>query len=228
MKNMKWLFLFIILLMPFIVNAEENAVIMNDVEYKTLTEAARRRTTGENTIKLLQDTSSSSISISGNKNTTIDLNGHTLTTNGFSVEGATLKLIGTGTLNLKHANAGEANFLIYGTFNNTIENYTVIDIGKNVTIKTDDTEFPTNETSKSKIFEISPKTNNGIIQYDRDYGIVVNVQNKMTIPDHTIAFYINRDFKNTEGTIPEIHLGEYSEICKMDIRRNNQCQISSN
>ena len=212
MKNIKWLFLFTILLIPFAVHAEENAVVMNDIEYQTLSEAAKKRTIGENTIKLLQDTTSSSIAITGNKNTTIDLNGHKLTTTGFTIEGATLKIIGNGTLNLKHSKAGDTNFLIYGTFNNTIENYTGIEIGKNVILKTDETEFPISIESRSKIFEISPKTNSGIIQYDRDYGIKIDIQCKMVIPDYTTVFYISRYFKNTEGTIPEIHLGEHSEI----------------
>ncbi len=166
---------------------------VNGVYYPTLEEAVKAETSG-NTIVLLEDAKlSKTISIDNGKTYVIDLNGKTIEKGDTPIEikHGTITFTGTGIIQETQSD-GHAPIVIYGSTTD-VGNYSVVNIGKGVTLK-----------GWSGLFV---KNNAG-----HAYGVVVNMSGKIDVPaanGHKTdgqGVYINGEIVDTTGHVPEINL----------------------
>ncbi len=127
----------------------------------------------------------------------IDLNGNTVTfANGgrLQLKSGSMDITGTGTM--KEAVATTAPISVYGSNNKDAENYTVVTIGKDVTL-----------TGRYGLF-----INKGPVDASTAFGVVVNIYGTLygiCSEDRTTCgagLYINGTVKKTEGNVPVVNI----------------------
>lgn len=134
-----------------------------------------------------------------NRNLTIDLGGFTLssaTTNIrlLDIKKGTVNLTGTGTI--LTTGTGGVPVRVYGSDDPTATNYTVVTVGKDVTLK----------TTIDDVYGI-------FISFVEDvphaYGVVINIDGTI---DAANGPYINGTIKDTEGNVPIINISDGATI----------------
>lgn len=155
-----------------------------------------------NTIVLENDiVLNQSVNIDNESSVVIDLNSHSIsfeTNKNFIIDGGSLTLTGTG--QLKEKNPYYSPVMVYGS-NQDEANYSVVNIGENVTIE-----------GWAGVF-IDHTDNHP----DLAYGIVINVDGTLNSVRDTAGagghgVYINGNINNTEGNVPIINLNETSKV----------------
>lgn len=210
-KNLKISILAIIaifaLIMPIVpvfaaeaeVSTQETAKL-GDSNYATLEEALYEVTAENNKIVLLDDvTLGGTVQIT--KDVTIDLNGHNISATNrlFMVQGCTFTLTGKGTL--KEETPDYAPIVMKGSNNVADKNYTVVNVGKDVTL-----------IGWAGIF-ITPYQPSG---NPYAYGAVINCDGTINAMKDSAdadgnSIYVNGQIQHTENA-PVINLSETAKL----------------
>ena len=170
--------------------------------YPTLAAAVTAAVNGD-TIKLLADvTLAETITISSGKSITLDLNGYTISKDSmpFKLTHGTLNLIGTGTIK-ETADDQYSPVLIKGSTNAADTNYSVLNVGKDVTLKGWAGVF-IDQNAKGAPYA---------------YGVKVTIDGTLVSPgdvSHTTAghaIYINGNIKHTENC-PTITINQTASL----------------
>lgn len=192
----------ILLITPMVVFAEENNVAkIGTKEYATLEEAVENANKGD-VITIIKDiTLDKSLEINDGKEITIDLNNHIISAQNktVSIQNAKVTLTGKGTV--KENTMYYGALYLKGSNNENDTNYTVVNIGKDVTLSGWTAIFVTPYTSKGNPYA---------------YGVVVNcdgTMNGLTDSDGGVGsgIYINGQIKHTKNA-PIINLGSTAKI----------------
>ena len=134
-----------------------------------------------------------------NRNLTIDLGGFTLssaTTNIrlLDIKKGTVNLTGTGTI--LATGTGGVPVRVYGSDDPAATNYTVVTVGKDVTLK----------TTVDDVYGIFISFVTGV---PHAYGVVINIDGTI---DAANGPYINGTIKDTEGNVPIINISDEATI----------------
>lgn|GEM_PF-3003184 len=176
---------------------------IGNTQYDTLAAAVTAAGSGD-TIKLLADVTGR-LAVTGGKTLTLDLNNHTLSNSAIPVfiKHGTLYITGTGTVQ-EADNDGYGAVYIYGSNDPTATNYSVIHVGKDVTLGgwagiMIDQYYDSGTTAPHA------------------YGVVVDFSGTIVTPalsTHTAAgsgIYINGAIQDTTNC-PKITIGETAKI----------------
>ncbi|MBQ8681428.1 MAG: hypothetical protein IJ509_00745 [Bacilli bacterium] len=191
------LFLFIGII-PIFVQASSNPnslVKIGDKYYETLAEAIANVGSGE-TITLISDVTLDDTLLI-NKVVNLNLNGNDITapTKVFQVQGGTLNITGEGTIKESEPNYGA--IMIKGSSNPNDSNYSVVNVGSDVTLEGWSGIFITHDDKKS-------------------YGVNVNFSGKINAVDDTsggngAGIYVNGNIKD-QSNAPVINIKDGAKI----------------
>lgn len=131
--------------------------------------------------------STSELTISDGKEHVIDLNGHRVTLSpGLVIDNAKLTFNGTGTLTASSSQPIE----LRGSATATNSNYSVLTIGEDISLEASGCNYMVN-----------------IIDANKLYGIVVNMNGKMNLSGKTEGFYVNGSVKPAcDGNVPVFNI----------------------
>lgn len=171
--------------------------IVDGVFVSTADELAKAFGESDNIIYLGADiTLTNSIKVSTGKSYVVDLNGHTIGKDKetFIIEHGKVEFKGTGTIQ-ETADNQYSPIIIKGSDTSTETNYSVVTIGKDVTLKGWAGLFIRESSNKHA------------------YGIVVNMNGKIVVPanesdatPNVHGVYINGNIKDETGNIPQINI----------------------
>jgi len=181
---------------PIMVNASANSLVrIGDNYYDSLIDAIANAGPND-TITLIDDVKLNE-SIQINKTVNINLNGNNIeaTEKVFQVEGGVLNLTGKGTIRETKPNYGA--IMIKGSDDSSDNSYSVVNIGKDVTLEGWSGIFITHNDSKS-------------------YGVVVNLNGKINSVndvngDTGIGIYVNGNIKHQNNS-PVVNILDGAEI----------------
>lgn len=197
------------------VTATQAATIatVGEKSYSTLAAALQNSTEATPAVLQTDLTSGSTklrFEIKDNNSYYLDLNGHTLylydakesyaKKRGFRIEGGKLTITGTGTIRCR----SDLGFYLLGSADENASNYTVLNIGKDVTIENgySDATWPIGIDATTK---------------DKCYGIVVNFAGtlKSTTQDKKLkgyGFTVNGQVNKSTGNVPVFNIEETAVI----------------
>lgn len=167
--------------------------------YNTLAAAVKNAPEGS-TITLFADvTLTDTITISNGNSYIVDLNGKTISKDDtpFLIEKGNVEFKGTGTIQETATNK-HAPIVIKGSTEPTAENYSVVTVGKDVTLK-----------GWSGLFVRSNPEDGSS---NHAYGVVVNMYGKIVVPAEDghakdgQGVYVNGTIKDTTGNVPVINI----------------------
>lgn len=188
-----WLLLVIL---PVLVNASSNSIVKVGGKYYESLEEAIVNATSTDTIMLisnivLEDT------LNINKTINLNLNGHDIIapTKVFQVQGGTLNITGKGKIKEEQPDYGV--IMVKGSREETDSSYSIINIGKDVTLEGWSGIFINHDSSKA-------------------YGIVVNLEGKINAVNdinggNGIGIYVNGNIKDSKNA-PVVNILEGAEI----------------
>lgn len=181
--------------------AESYEAQIGGTSYATLKDAFGEAQTGE-TITLLADCKlgADQLILDDGRNVTIDLNGFNITRSErlIEIKHGTLTLTGQGTLEENSPNY--APLVLSGSFEPQ-ENYTVLNVGPDVTLEGWAGVFITTSGS-------SPSHAYGVVV--NVAGKIVSVKDKYESNGHCI--YLNGNYTDSEGPVPEINIASTAEF----------------
>lgn len=194
-KNI-FLFLLCFFIIPIYVNADVGLEArIGDKYYDTLEEAIAN-VSSKQTIKLISDVKLDN-NLNINKTVNIDLNGNDIsaTSNVFLIKGGVLNLSGSGVIQEIKPNDGAIKLI--GSSNPSDNDYSVLNVGKDVSLKGWAGVFVSHENNKS-------------------YGVKVNLDGKVTAVDDInggtgIGVYINGNIKD-KTNYPIINITDNANI----------------
>ena len=181
---------------PIFANASAGSLVKIGNHYYENLETAIANAGENDIISLISDVDMRE-TIEIDKTVNINLNGNEITApeRVFLVEGGTLNLTGKGKIKETKANYGA--IVIKGSTNPSDNNYSVVNIGKDITLEGWSGIFITHENSKS-------------------YGVKVNFEGKINAVDDTsggegIGIYVNGNIKEKENP-PVVNIKDGAEI----------------
>lgn len=181
-----------VMAIPMTASATGAEVKIGNTTYSSLSEAFQNADDGA-TITVMNDASvSDRIIVSNGKSITLDLNGHDVSFDSnkhIQIRYGNLNIVGKGCIYEKHPNLSP--IILYGSATDQA-NYSVVTVGKNVTLKGWAGLFIDNNTAGN-------------------YGIVANVYGTLQGQKDTsgaggTALYVNGSIIHTKGNVPKITL----------------------
>lgn len=188
--------LFFLVTIPIFVDASANSLAkVGDKYYDSLAEAIANASSTDTIMLTSNVVLADTLQI--NKTVNIDLNGKTITAPSvvFQVQGGTLNVTGSGTIKETEPNYGAIK--VIGSDDPNDSKYSVVSVGKDVTLEGWSGIFITHENSKS-------------------YGVAVNLDGKINAVDDVsggngAGVYVNGNIKH-QSNAPVINISDNAEI----------------
>lgn len=195
-KRSIFIFLILFIISPLMVNASASSLArIGNNYYDSLIDAIKNASSTD-VITLINDVSLNE-TLEINKTVNINLNGNDITAKEkvFLVKGGVLNLDGEGTIKETEPNYGA--IMVIGSDDQSKKDYSIVNIGKNVTLEGWSGIFITHESSKS-------------------YGVVVNLKGKINAVNDTaggtgIGVYVNGNIKD-ETNSPIVNIQDGANI----------------
>lgn len=196
MKKIIFQLLITFIFVPSIVNASNgSAARVGNKFYYSLEEAILNASSND-TIMLISDTVLDD-TLNINKTVNLNLNGHDITAPSmvFKVNGGVLNLSGSGIIRETKPNYGAV--AVIGSNDSTDNNYSIVNVGKNIKLEGWSGIFITHDNNKS-------------------YGVVVNLEGDINAVndvsgDTGIGVYVNGNIKDNNNA-PVVNIGDDAEI----------------
>ena len=195
-KKIIFIFLLFIVMIPIFANASITSLVKVGGKYYDTLEEAIANASSTDTITLISDVNLDS-TLDINKTININLNGNDITSKEkvFLVKGGVLNLSGKGTIKELEPNYGA--IMVIGSNDQNNSDYSIVNVGKDVTLEGWSGIFITHEDSKS-------------------YGVVVNLDGKINAVDDTsggegIGVYVNGNIKHQNNS-PVINIKDDAYI----------------
>lgn len=196
LKKFIFKLLLVIGILPIIVNASVNSLVKVGNNYYDTLEEAIKNASSSDTITLISDVVLDD-SLVIDKTINLDLNGNDITapTKTFIVQGGTLNITGSGTIKETEPNYGAV--MVIGSTDANDNDYSVLNVGKDVTLEGWSGIFINHTNSKS-------------------YGVVINFEGKIKAvndsnDDSGIGIYVNGNIKD-QSNAPVVNIKDGSEI----------------
>lgn len=184
-KKIIFIFLLFIVMIPIFANASITSLVKVGGKYYDTLEEAIANASSTDTITLISDVNLDS-TLDINKTININLNGNDITSKEkvFLVKGGVLNLSGKGTIKELEPNYGA--IMVIGSNDQNNSDYSIVNVGKDVTLEGWSGIFITHEDSKS-------------------YGVVVNLDGKISAIDDMsggegIGVYVNGNIKHQNNS----------------------------
>ena len=195
-KKIIFIFLLFIVIIPIFVNASITSLVKVGGKYYDSLEDAIENASSADIINLISDIKLDN-TLDINKTVNINLNGNDITSKEkvFLVQGGVLNLSGEGTIKELEPNYGA--IVVIGSSDQNKKDYSIVNIGKDVTLEGWSGIFVTHEDSKS-------------------YGVVVNLEGKINAIDDIsggegIGVYVNGNIKHQNNS-PVINIKDNAHI----------------
>lgn len=195
-KKIIFIFLLFFIITPIFVNASISSLVKVGGKYYDTLEEAIANASSTDTITLISDVKLDD-TLNINKTVNINLNGNDITSKEkvFLIQGGVLNLSGKGTIKELEPNYGA--IMVIGSDNQNDDDYSIVNVGKDVTLEGWSGIFITHEDSKS-------------------YGVVVNLDGKINAVDDTsggegVGVYVNGNIKHQNNS-PVINIKDDAYI----------------
>ena len=181
----------------FVVETTSKAIIY-DTAYDSLSDAVASAQTGDVITLIANSEMENSLTISGGKQLTINLNSFNISApeKVIQINHANVTLTGKGTI-YETQDDGYGAVILFGSGTDQGANYSVVNVDENVSLRGWSGIFVSKDESDSY----------------NNYGVVANVKGKIILPgmdNHPTkdraGIYINGQNNNTEGNVPEFNL----------------------
>lgn len=196
MKKIVYILFVLVIIVPNVVHASSSSLAMVGGKYYDSLEEAIKNVGSDETIKLISDVKLDN-TLNINKTINIDLNGNDITApeKVFMVNDGVLNLSGTGIIRELNPNYGA--IYVVGSTSLDDQNYSIVNIGKNVKLEGWSGIFITHDSYKS-------------------YGVVVNLDGDINAINDInggtgIGVYVNGNIKDEDNS-PVVNIGDDSEI----------------
>lgn len=195
-KKIIFIFLLFFIITPIFVNASISSLVKVGGKYYDTLEEAIANASSTDTIMLISDVKLDD-TLEINKTVNINLNGNDITSKEkvFLVKGGVLNLSGKGTI--KELEPSYGAIMVIGSVDQNDDDYSIVNVGKDVTLEGWSGIFITHEDSKS-------------------YGVVVNLDGKINAVDDTsggegVGVYVNGNIKHQNNS-PVINIKDDAYI----------------